>query len=167
MFLSWLFSRSRPWPPPLSSRKISETLLDFASPITSHLPLDVGPKRLEVHLRFAMAVWNAVVADAWGTHGDDNLAELRASLAGFDASLKPHALAWIHLLTKRKRKRRFRDDLRAVGALSVRAVPTSDLLRIRAEARLPDELRRLYGFPDPPPESAPRSGRTRRHRRSR
>ena len=170
MFLSWFIPGPRPWSPPLSNRKLSETLLDFAAPVTAHLPFDVEPKRLERHLRFAVAVWNRLVVEEWGAQGVGHMATARASVRGLDPSISPFAEGLLSLLASRRRKRRFRGDLRAITSLSVRVAPLTGELRIRAEASLPEALRLHYGLPERYPatgqEPAPPSGprRRRRHR---
>jgi hypothetical protein len=49
---------------PLSSgRKISETLLDFASPLLEDMPPDASGKQIQEVLMIGCTVWNAVVLD--------------------------------------------------------------------------------------------------------
>ena len=134
----------RRWPP-LSSRKISETLVDFAHPITRHLPRNVEAERLERQLGLAVAVWNAIVLDEWDPEGGGQLRKHRASIEILDEPHRSFGLMWFDSLVKRKRKSKFRDDLRAIGSLSVREVPGGDL-RIQADARLSPKLSRHYGL---------------------
>jgi hypothetical protein len=168
MFFSRIFSRPRSWPPPLSSRRLSETLLDFSAPVTSHLPHDVEPRRLERHLRFAVAVWNKQVGAEWSAHGLGHMPQARTSASALDPSIRPFAEGILTLLVSRKRKRRFRDDLRAITALSVRTASPSGEPIIRTEASLPEALRLHYGlpqsYPRPSNESAQPSRPPRRRR---
>ena len=138
-------SNPRCWPP-LPTRKISETLVDFADPVTRHLPRNVEPERLERQLGLAVAVWNAMVLDEWGPEGGGQLAKHRAALEALDEPNRSFGLMWFDRLVKRKRKRKFRGDLRAIGSLSVSADPSGRDLRIRADARLSTELRQHYGL---------------------
>ena len=138
-------SNPRCWPL-LPTRKISETLVDFADPVTRHLPRNVEAERLERQLGFAVAVWNAIVLDQWEPGGGGHLAKHRAALEVLDEPNRSFGLMWFDRLVKRKRKRKFRGDLRAIGTLSVTEDPSGGDLRIRADARLSTELRQHYGL---------------------
>ena len=138
-------SAPRRWPP-LSTRKISETLVDFAHPVTRHLPRNVEPERLERQLGFAVAVWNAIVLDDWDPSGGGHLGKHRAMLEVLDEPHRSFGLMWFDSLVKPKRKWKFRDDLRAIGSLSVREAAVGGDLRIQADARLSSELREHYGL---------------------
>lgn len=138
---------SRPWPPPLSTRKISETLLDFARPVTTTLPRDIEPEILQRTLKVALAVWNAVVLDAWSPKDRSRLEKALVDM--FLQSEKVpepqrEVLRWgFARLVKRKRKWKFRKDLRTIHGLQVFRAPDGDV-RIRAEWKLSKELQRHY-----------------------
>ena len=113
--------------------------------MTFHLPRNVEAKRLRRQLKLAVAVWNAIVLDEWESGDSGHLAKHRAALELLDEPNRSFGLMWFERLVKRKRKSKFRHDLRAIGSLSVQAAPGGDL-RIRADARLPPVLRQHYGL---------------------
>lgn len=125
----------------LGCRKISETLLDFARPLLDDLPPDVTPERMHEALKVAVTAWNAVVLTAW--EGErDWITETRASLLAQRGTGRDAALRIFDALVRRKRKRRFAGDLRAVSDVHVRWAEDGEELRVAAVARLPEKLRR-------------------------
>jgi hypothetical protein len=122
--------------------------MDFAVPVTAMLPRKIEPAQLQNALEFAVAVWNAAVLEGWGTH-PGLLMRTRAELLSKippQPELEAHLWRWrLDKLIKRRQKRKFRGDLRAVGDLQVYRDPEGNV-RIRAEAKLSEDLRRYYGL---------------------
>ena len=85
-----------------------------------------------------------MVLDEWEAGSGAHLAKHRATLEVLDEPHRSFGLMWFDRLVKRKQKRKFRHDLRAIGTLSVREDPLGGALRIRADARLSTELCRYY-----------------------
>lgn len=94
--------------------KISATILDFASPLTSGLGFDAPIEAHRDALRIATTVWNAVVLEASGSP------EFVTELLGNAAEAGPQCSgAVIHELVRRKRAL-YADDLRLVGDWELR-----------------------------------------------
>src|SRR5277367_352208 len=94
------------------NRKISETLLHFASLTPDALPSEAPERRARAALTVACTVWNAVVfADVLNDHRQ--LDEVRRLLAG-----TPEAAELVEQLIARKRTL-FSDDERLIGNFEV------------------------------------------------
>jgi hypothetical protein len=116
--------------PPFPERKISETFLDFASPLLDVLPHGVGKAEFESVLKIAFTVWNAVVyADVTG---DEKHLETIRKLTAQDPD--PIALPLIKQLIDRKRAV-FGADHRLIGEYRVTAKWGG--FNLWAEARTP------------------------------
>jgi len=93
----------------IPTRKISETILEFGSPILRVLPENVTKEEFEAAIRFIVTAWNAVVLDGWHkTNKFENeycqaLGEMPIEISGA-----------LGKLIKRK-KRKYSSDPRAVG----------------------------------------------------
>lgn len=119
--------------PPFPDRKISETFLDFASPVLGDGSEEPRDSQLGDALRVAFSIWNAVVyADVL----DDQhfLDEIRAATGG-----QLETAAIIELLIARKREL-FADDPRLIGQWDV--FLRDGALRLRADARDPYSVER-------------------------
>jgi hypothetical protein len=101
--------RERPSPPAVApsarpARKVSETLLHFAEPLTDLFDSSTTMETARQMLQLATAAWNAVV---FADHGNPSyLAELRRSLT----SGPPGLPALLELLIGRKRTEFARED---------------------------------------------------------
>ena len=100
-------------------RKISETILDFASPLLGALPRPTDLESTKNALAMAIAAWNAVTLDRWGIAASQTGATRRA-LEAMPEPGREAALAVFDGLVERKRAQ-FGDDLRAVGKWEVTA----------------------------------------------
>jgi predicted DNA-binding antitoxin AbrB/MazE fold protein len=112
---------------PFPDRKISETFLDFASPLLRDLPSEAPERRAREALQVACTAWNAVIfADVLDE--DRHLRQLRGPLAHTPevAQLVEHLIA---------RKRALGDDHRLIGTWEV--TRTADGINLRADARDP------------------------------
>jgi hypothetical protein len=90
-----------------------------------------------------------MVLDEWEAGSNSHLAKHHAALEALDEPNRSFGLMWFDQLVRRKKKRAFRNDLRAVGTLAVSQDPLGGALRIRADARLSTELCRYYGVEKP------------------
>ncbi len=110
------------------NRKISETFLDFASPMLQVLPTPTTREDIEKILKIAFMVWNSVVyADV---RGDEHfLAELRKNTS---SAVEMEII--INNLINRKRTF-FGDDQRIIGEYKLTI--KKEGLNLRAEARSP------------------------------
>jgi hypothetical protein len=133
-----------PRPPPsagaraiaVPTRKISETLLDFAAPVLAEYPPPAPLAVVRAVLQFAITVWNAHVMTLPVWNHPEPLAQLRQLADRPDAP--PPMKGWLDRLTQRRRHT-FAEDPRAVGEWSV----TSDGaggFRFRCDARLPPDV---------------------------
>lgn len=114
-------------------RKISETLLDFASLVLDEEEAS-GPKALEQGLRFATVVWNIVVAQERGW-APESIEELRAKLG--PRAFPVELLKTYDALVERKRAR-FSGDLRMVGTWKLKR--SKGATGVEMQALLPPEL---------------------------
>src|SRR5690242_2647503 len=104
---------------------LPETLQEFAVPIIQELPADAELKQLKNALTIAITIWNAVVLDDLGA-GHDFVKQARQPLEELPEPGRTNLLATFETLVERKR-RLFRDDLRAVGKWDVSRGPGGDL----------------------------------------
>ncbi len=110
------------------NRKISETFLDFASPLTAIMPDDVTEASIEKVLAIAYVVWNGMVLD--DIHGNDYyMAKLKEPMA-----VDPVLASLVTELAHRKRTL-FADDQRLIGEYKV--TRKRDELNLWTEARDP------------------------------
>ena len=113
----------------VSTRKISETFLDFAAPLLAPLGADATEQEIENALKIAFTVWNAVVFDAVN-RSNRWVAQVR-ELVSHD----PHIRELVEQLVARKQSL-FGNDHRLVG--EYRLYRHQGELRLRAEARRPN-----------------------------
>ena len=108
--------------------KISEALLEFASPLFG--PGDVAPtsREAESALKVASAIWNAVAFELLG-RGDHYVREIRAA---FSHGPAPMAALCEALMVDRRT--RFGADLRFIGGYQVRQDPAGNW-SVQVEAR--------------------------------
>ena len=119
--------------PTFPDRKISETFLQFATPIIQDLPSEAPEHRARQALQVSFTVWNAVIfADVLNDHG--YLHEIRRLTAD-----NPEAGLFVEHMIARKREL-FADDERMIGDWEV--TRTEDGINVRADARDPYSLRR-------------------------
>lgn len=115
-------------------RKISETLLTFASPIFEEMDRDPTEKEVQDVLTICVTVWNGVVLSVLGDDVD-YLGQMRRQLAG---SSSEGAAGLFDMLVCRKHER-FAADLRLIGAFEAFRTPEGRY-SVRAEARMHDVL---------------------------
>jgi hypothetical protein len=118
---------------PVPSRKISETLLEYAAPAIDILPDDAPCREVEMRLQAAAAMWNAVALSERGDR--DCLDRMKRDLGnepGFGAA---ECTMLFDMMVERKR-RLYGSDSRLIG--EVKVIPEGrGGFRVRAEARLP------------------------------
>jgi hypothetical protein len=112
-------------------RKISETFLDFSSPILDSLGQDVTKYKVEQVLKIAFTAWNAVVIDT--VKGNSQYVAQLRQLTRDD----PMSAALIEQMISRK-KDMFSDDLRMIG--EYRVTQKRGEWRLWAEARDPSTI---------------------------
>ncbi len=111
---------------PGPERKISETFLDFASPIMETLPDDASAAYVESVLKTPYAVWNAMVL--YEVKGDRHfLDQIQAAMTHF-----PEGAALVHVLIERKRTL-FGRDHRVIGVYAI--IEKRGELVLRADVR--------------------------------
>lgn len=112
------------------SRKISETLIDFAKPFIDIVDENTTQEQLEQGFTIAITVWNAVVFEAV-KKDSKYLKMLRTSILEMDEN-SDYGYDMIESLISRK-KEFFTDDLRAIGNFSLKY--NDGYLHVKAEAR--------------------------------
>ena len=112
-------------------KKISETLLEFASPILELKPDDTPDNEIEGMLIYAVTVWNALVFREI-KNDDHYLSEIRKRM-----SVSPVVESIVEELIKRK-ETLFKDDYRLIGDFKVSH--ENGQLNLWAEARDPYTL---------------------------
>ncbi len=119
--------------PPIPSRKVSETLLDFGAPVLELAPPFASRESLREVLMTVITIWNACAMDmdVWGQ--PDMLQDLRLRLADPKLPAPMRALTEALIL---RRKERFGHDPRAVGDWDV-VLNGDGGFRFRCDARLP------------------------------
>ncbi|WP_141590483.1 hypothetical protein [Myxococcus sp. AB056] len=119
----------------LPTKKVSETLLEFAKPILEDVEDSEDPQaELFTCLALALSAWNAVVQDTWEPE-KGWVERARATLKRMPRDVREMMLHDFELLVERKR-RHFADDPRLLDALDI--------------ARRPDDLSvRLAGVVTP------------------
>ena len=112
-------------------RKISETFLDFSSPLLDALGKDVTKYQVEQVLKIAFTAWNAVVLDTvkGNTQYVTQLRELTAE--------DPMSAALIEQMISRKQNM-YSADHRMIGEYKL--TRKSGEWRLRAEARDPSTI---------------------------
>ena len=113
---------------PHPDRKISETFLDYASPLIDALGPNVTKEQFDQALKIAFTVWNSVVFDQ--ADGDARYAAKAQELTGGD----PAMAALVEYLIRRKQSS-FANDQRLIGEYSL--IRKSGEWRLRVEARAP------------------------------
>ena len=115
----------------LPERKISETLLDFASPILELRPDDTPDAEIEKVLIYAVAVWNALIFEE--IKGDGHyISEIRERM-----SVNPVVESLVTELIQRKQTL-FKEDYRLIGDYKI--TRKNGQLNLWAEARDPYSL---------------------------
>jgi hypothetical protein len=115
------------------NRKISETFLEFATPMLKDLPSEATEQRAREALEVSYTAWNAVVfADVINDHR--HLEYIRRLTAD-----KPEVAQLMEQLIVRKRTL-FANDERLIGSWEV--TRTEDGINLRADARDPHSLPR-------------------------
>jgi len=110
----------------LPERKISEKLLDFASPILELRPDDTPDAELEKVLIYAVAVWNALIFEE--IKGDGHyISEIPERM-----SVSPVVESLVTGLIQRKQTL-FKEDYRLIGDYKI--TRKNGQLNLRAEAR--------------------------------
>ena len=105
--------------------KISEAFLDFASPLIEAAGPDAENSELELTLKVAFAVWNAVVIDT--VNGNTRFVDgIRQATAG-----DPGATALVEQMLSRKRLA-FGDDDRLIGSYELDRKDGEWVLRVEA-----------------------------------
>jgi limonene-1,2-epoxide hydrolase len=112
-------------------RKISETFLDFSSPLLNAIGEDATKHQVERVLQITYTVWNAIVLDT--VKGNtEHISMLRQTMKS-----DPMNSALIEQLISRK-KDMFADDLRVIGEYSL--IRRQGEWRLRADARDPSTI---------------------------
>ena len=111
----------------IPTRKISETILDFGSPVFQSLPEDASKFQFEASARVVVCAWNAVVLDEWNKTDKNEKSLL------FTLSEEPKEMQLIVKRLIKRKKKMFSNDLRGVGHYEI-VIRGSELI-FRAEAR--------------------------------
>jgi hypothetical protein len=117
---------------PDGERPIAAVLAEFAAPLLSHVDESTTRETLLEGLELLVAVWNAVVVDAWGK-GTNHTAELEAAASRGDAP--PELSGAIEFFVQRKHEL-FAADLRAVSDFDL-IEDRPGTFSVHASARLP------------------------------
>ena len=117
--------------PPCFDRKISETFLDFASPLVEMMPDDASTASIQRVLKIACAVWNAMIFE--DVKGDDHYMLRLRELMANDPVLDVLATELIG-----RKRAIFSDDIRLIG--DYRVTRKHGELRLWAEARDPHTI---------------------------
>ena len=123
----------------IPARKISETILEFGSPMLRGLPENVTKDEFEAVLRFIVTAWNSVVLDGWYKTNKYE-SEFRQALSQMPIEIS----GTLEKLINRK-KRKYSSDPRAVGNYSV--IEKNGEFIFRAEARLDLQRVKEVGSP--------------------
>jgi hypothetical protein len=126
----------------LPTRKVSETLLDFASPLVEARGAPLLPEDLQEVLALSITAWNAVVLDAWEP-GSDWVELVRQAIRALPGSMRTGVERDFELLVERKRAR-FADDPRLLSGLELVARGPFDV-GVRLEGRLTPAMHEVYG----------------------
>ena len=110
------------------TRRISETLLDFAEPVMSVFDGQATDEQLHKGLTLAVTIWNCFVLD--GARGTTTYQDMIR--ARFGDAWKSQPILREHV---ERRQKLFHDDMRAISDFQV--YRKNGELRIRAEARSP------------------------------
>lgn len=114
---------------PVPTRKISETLLEYAAPAIELLPDDVPFREVEVRLQAAAAMWNAV---ALAERGDRDCIDRMKK----DLSIGAAECTMLFDMMVERKRRLYGSDSRLIG--EVKVIPEGrGGFRVRAEATLP------------------------------
>lgn len=110
--------------------KISETLVEFASPLVELLERPIAPDPMRQSLLVAVLVWNSVVLAEWGLEAD-SLDRARQLLRAVPEAVRRFLFDELIL----RKRRRFASDRRLIGYFEVH--DEDGELRVRADACLP------------------------------
>lgn len=113
---------------PFPTRKISETLIDFAQPILALVDNTTPPETLRTGLEIAVTLWNAYTLDR--VNGNQRFREMIEEQLGDRFHSDP-----IFRILMERRELHFTDDLRLIADVSVSFDP--DGYRIKAAAKDP------------------------------
>lgn len=113
----------------IPTRKISETILEFAEPLLRELPDRYSKDALKGIIRLATCVWNACVLDQW----NDTIEYTDLLKRPFEEKGFVRELMTINTLIDRKRNF-YNDDPR--GITNARIIVRNGKFSLRAETRL-------------------------------
>lgn len=113
--------------------KISETLLEYATPLLERMPPGPSLQQQQAFLQLVITVWNALVVAQWG--GVDLLPDVYRRLEAMPQPGRTTMRELVDALVERKRQH-FADDLRAVGRWALRVKQNGEA-SLWAEARGP------------------------------
>ena len=114
------------------NRKISETFLEFSSPLLDAIGQAATKDQVEKVLQITYSVWNSIVLDT-SSGFQKNISMLRETIKGDQM-----ASAMIEQLISRKMEL-YADDLRLIGEFSI--TQKKGEWRLRADARDPSKIR--------------------------
>jgi len=120
----------------IPQRKISETILDFGTPVLHDLTQDTPIEIVRASFNIAIIVWNAHVMAMPVWNAPQVLEQLQALLETPAAA--PQMIEAYHELSARRRER-FANDPRTVGQWDVSIIPNQGL-RLRCDAHVPPSL---------------------------
>ena len=122
----------------IPTRKISETLLEFAEPLLQQLPNEYPKSELDAAIKLATCVWNACVLDQWHKTTEYTDALRQQAAGGYEKEIRDRSqqqttIGIVLALIDRKR-RLYGSDPRGItnGVITT----TNGGLSFRAEARL-------------------------------
>jgi DNA-binding HxlR family transcriptional regulator len=114
------------------NRKISETFLEFSSPLLDAIGQSATKDQVEKVLQITYSVWNSIVLDA-ARGGEKNISMLRETIKDDQIGS-----TMIEQLISRKMEL-YADDLRLIGEFSISQ--KRGKWRLRADARDPSTIR--------------------------
>jgi hypothetical protein len=116
----------------LPNRKISETFLEFSSPLLDSMGQAATRDQVEKVLQITYSVWNSIVLDTV-RGGEKNISMLRETIKA-----DPMASSMIEQLISRKLEL-YTDDLRLIGEFTI--TQKRGMWCLRADARDPSTIR--------------------------
>jgi len=94
--------------PKFPTRKISETILDFAQPLLVHVDSTMPQEAIRQGIGIAVTIWNVFVLDR--VNGNSNFQNLMRKQLGAQWETNPVIKALVE-----RRKKHFADDLRLIA----------------------------------------------------
>jgi len=131
----------------IPTRKISETLLEFAEPLLQQLPNEYLQSELEAAIKLATCVWNACVLDQWNKTTEFTDALRQLAMREYEKEIRDRShqqtTTGIVLTLIDRKRRQYGLDPRGItngkitfknGGLSYRAEARLDIDKVSAKS---------------------------------